>query len=111
MPIFLIKFYQTFISPLLGPSCKYHPTCSNYAIDAFRQHNLFYATWLTVWRVLRCNPFSKGGYDPVPPKKRDLKVIQTSRSNGQKFGDRVCPDCCDHDRVATVHEAGAETGT
>ena len=70
VPILLIRFYQTFISPLLGPSCKYHPTCSNYAIDAFRQHNLFYASWLTVWRVLRCNPFSKGGYDPVPPKKK-----------------------------------------
>lgn len=68
VPILLIKFYQTFISPLLGPSCKYHPTCSNYAIEAFRQHNFFYASWLTVWRVLRCNPFSKGGYDPVPPR-------------------------------------------
>jgi len=68
VPILLIKFYQTFISPLLGPSCKYHPTCSHYAIEAFRQHNFFYASWLTVWRVLRCNPFSKGGYDPVPPR-------------------------------------------
>jgi uncharacterized protein len=68
VPILLIKFYQSFISPLLGPSCKYHPTCSHYAIEAFRQHNFFYASWLTVWRVLRCNPFSKGGYDPVPPK-------------------------------------------
>jgi len=68
VPILLIRFYQSFISPLLGPSCKYHPTCSNYAIEAFRQHNFFYASWLTVWRVLRCNPFSKGGYDPVPPK-------------------------------------------
>ncbi|AOS84928.1 membrane protein insertion efficiency factor YidD [Chlorobaculum limnaeum] len=68
VPILLIRFYQSFISPLLGPSCKYHPTCSHYAIEAFRQHNFFYASWLTVWRVLRCNPFSKGGYDPVPPK-------------------------------------------
>jgi putative membrane protein insertion efficiency factor len=68
VPILLIKFYQSFISPLLGPSCKYHPTCSNYAIEAFREHNFFYASWLTVWRVLRCNPFSKGGYDPVPPR-------------------------------------------
>ncbi len=68
VPILLIKFYQSFISPLLGPSCKYHPTCSRYALEAFRQHNFFYASWLTVWRVLRCNPFSKGGYDPVPPK-------------------------------------------
>lgn len=69
VPILLIKFYQSFISPLLGPSCKYYPTCSRYALEAFRQHNFFYASWLTVWRILRCNPFSKGGYDPVPQKK------------------------------------------
>jgi len=67
VPILLIRFYQTFISPLLGPSCRFQPTCSRYAIEAYRQHNFFYASWLTVWRVLRCNPFSKGGYDPVPP--------------------------------------------
>lgn len=70
VPILLIRFYQVFLSPLLGASCKYHPTCSGYALEAFRQHNLFYALWLTVWRVLRCNPFSKGGYDPVPPNKK-----------------------------------------
>jgi hypothetical protein len=67
VPILLIRFYQSFLSPLFGPSCKYHPTCSNYALEAFRQHNFLYASWLTVWRILRCNPFSKGGYDPVPP--------------------------------------------
>ncbi|HHE31208.1 MAG TPA: membrane protein insertion efficiency factor YidD [Chlorobaculum parvum] len=69
VPILLIRFYQAFISPLTGPSCRFQPTCSHYAIEAFRQHNFFYASWLTVWRVLRCNPFSKGGYDPVPPGK------------------------------------------
>jgi putative membrane protein insertion efficiency factor len=73
LPILLIRMYQLFISPLLGPSCKYHPTCSQYALEAYRQHNFFYASWLTVWRVLRCNPFSKGGYDPVPLKKRGLQ--------------------------------------
>ncbi|ACF47327.1 MAG: membrane protein insertion efficiency factor YidD [Prosthecochloris sp.] len=77
-PIFLITFYRSYISPLTGPSCRFHPTCSRYAIDAFEQHNFFYAFYLTVWRVLRCNPFSRGGYDPVPlpgntsnSKKRD----------------------------------------
>ncbi len=69
VPILLIRFYQAFLSPLLGPSCKYQPTCSNYALQAYGTHNIFYATWLTVWRVLRCNPFSRGGYDPVPPAK------------------------------------------
>ena len=66
VPIILIKFYQAFLSPLFGPSCKYVPTCSSYALEAFQHHNLFYASWLTLWRILRCNPFSKGGFDPVP---------------------------------------------
>jgi len=70
VPILLIRFYQTFLSPLLGPSCKYHPTCSNYALEAYGTHNFLYASWLTIWRVLRCNPFSKGGFDPVPPAKK-----------------------------------------
>ena len=66
VPILLIKFYRLSLSPLLGPSCRFYPTCSSYALEAFRTHNFFYAMWLTVWRLLRCNPFSKGGYDPVP---------------------------------------------
>ncbi len=70
VPIMLIKFYQSFLSPLLGPSCRYFPTCSSYALEAFRQHNFFYASWLTAWRILRCNPFVKGGYDPVPVNKK-----------------------------------------
>ncbi len=72
LPIALIKFYRAFLSPLFGPSCKYYPTCSSYALEAFQVHNLFYASFLTVWRVLRCNPFSKGGYDPVPPGKQQI---------------------------------------
>ena len=67
VPIVLIKFYRAFLSPLFAPSCKYYPTCSGYALEAFQKHNLFYAFWLTLWRILRCNPFSKGGFDPVPP--------------------------------------------
>lgn len=65
-PILLIRFYRTYISPLLGPSCRFYPTCSSYALEAFSAHNFFYALWLSLWRVLRCNPLSKGGYDPVP---------------------------------------------
>ncbi len=68
----LIKFYQKNISPLKPPVCKYYPTCSHYALEAFEEHNWFKALILSVWRVLRCNPFSKGGYDPIP-KKNDKK--------------------------------------
>lgn len=49
-----------------NPSCRYHPSCSSYSKEAFQLHNFFYASILSVWRILRCNPLSKGGYDPVP---------------------------------------------
>ncbi len=65
--IALIKFYQKFISPLKGQgTCKYYPTCSEYAVQAYQKYGFFKGTALTVWRILRCNPFSKGGYDPLP---------------------------------------------
>ena len=63
----MIRFYQKYISPLKPYGmCKYYPTCSNYAIEAYQKYGFFKGTALTVWRILRCNPFSKGGYDPVP---------------------------------------------
>ena len=65
--ILLIKFYRKYISPLkTHGTCKYIPTCSEYAIQAYEKYGFFKGTMLTVWRILRCNPFSKGGYDPVP---------------------------------------------
>ncbi|NTV92590.1 MAG: membrane protein insertion efficiency factor YidD [Chlorobiaceae bacterium] len=82
VPIILIRFYRAFLSPLMGPSCKYYPTCSAYALEAYQQYNIFYASWLTLWRVLRCNPFSKGGYDPVPLKTGNSESKQKEGSNG-----------------------------
>lgn len=65
--IVLIKFYRKYLSPLKGrPCCRYYPTCSQYALEAYEKYGFFKGTLLTVWRILRCNPFSKGGYDPVP---------------------------------------------
>ena len=65
--IAIIKFYQKYISPHKGSGCcKYIPTCSQYGIEAIQKHGAFKGGLLTVWRILRCNPFSKGGYDPVP---------------------------------------------
>ncbi len=65
--IYLIKFYRNYISPLKKYGCcKYYPTCSAYAIEAYEKYGFFKGTFLSVWRILRCNPFSKGGYDPVP---------------------------------------------
>ena len=62
----LIKFYKKCISPLFPPCCKYYPTCSSYALDAFRKYGFFKGFILTIWRILRCNPWSMGGFDPVP---------------------------------------------
>lgn len=71
--IFLVKLYQKFISPLKPPCCRFRPTCSQYAIEAFREWGLIAGLALTVWRILRCNPFSKGGDDPVPKRPRKGK--------------------------------------
>jgi putative membrane protein insertion efficiency factor len=65
----VIRFYRRFISPHLPPMCRYYPTCSCYAIEAIETHGALKGGLLAAWRVLRCNPFSAGGYDPVPPKK------------------------------------------
>ena len=63
----LIKFYRKYLSPLKGhATCKYFPTCSRYAIEAIEKYGVLKGGLLAVWRILRCNPFSKGGYDPVP---------------------------------------------
>ena len=62
-----LRLYRAVISPALGPRCRYYPACSAYAEEAVRAHGLVRGTGLAVWRVLRCNPFSHGGYDPVPP--------------------------------------------
>jgi putative membrane protein insertion efficiency factor len=62
----LIRFYQRAISPHLPPACRYHPTCSQYALTAVSRFGALRGGWMSVKRILRCNPFSKGGYDPVP---------------------------------------------
>jgi len=63
----LIKFYRKYLSGVKPvPTCKYIPTCSEYGIEAIEKYGAFKGGLLTIWRILRCNPFSKGGYDPVP---------------------------------------------
>lgn len=64
--IWLIRWYQRVISPMLGANCKYLPTCSQYAVEAIAKHGALKGGLLAAWRILRCNPFSRGGYDPVP---------------------------------------------
>ena len=61
-----IRFYRRFLSPLKPPMCRFEPTCSAYAIEAIRVHGVLRGLFLGSWRILRCQPFSKGGFDPVP---------------------------------------------
>ena len=61
----IIRFYSNNISVLFPRHCRYYPTCSSYAINAFRKKGFFKGLLLSLWRILRCNPFSPGGYDPV----------------------------------------------
>ncbi len=62
----LLKMYKSLISPLLPASCRYVPTCSEYAAEAVAVHGFFHGAALAIWRLLRCNPWARGGYDPVP---------------------------------------------
>lgn len=62
----LIRFYQLIISPLLGPRCRFYPTCSHYTQEAIQTHGLLCGTWLGIKRISRCHPGNEGGVDPVP---------------------------------------------
>ena len=64
--IFIIKVYQKFISPVLLPSCRFSPTCSQYSIEAINKHGFLKGLWLSLKRILKCHPFGGSGYDPVP---------------------------------------------
>ena len=61
-----IKLYQILISPLIGPNCRYHPTCSQYSIEAINKHGPFKGTWLAIKRISSCHPWGGSGHDPVP---------------------------------------------
>lgn len=78
--IVVIRFYRKFISPLKAPCCRFSPTCSQYALEAFKERGAFVGLYLTVRRLLRCHPFYKGDfYDPVPLKKRKVRKTQDSK--------------------------------
>lgn len=72
LAIKVIDFYKK-TTRNTTPTCRYHPTCSTYSRQAFEKHNFFYASLLSIWRILRCNPLSRGGYDPVPKTRKERK--------------------------------------
>lgn len=69
--ITLIKGYRLLISPLFPPACRFHPTCSQYAIEALETFGIIQGSWLALKRISRCHPYHPGGYDPIPPKPED----------------------------------------
>ncbi len=71
----IIKFYRKFITHILKSKCAFTPTCSAYALEALQKRNVFVAIFLIIFRILRCNPLSKGGYDPVPDSRKKLKWV------------------------------------
>jgi hypothetical protein len=80
LPVAFILLYRATLSPIMGRFCRFEPTCSHYGEQAFRRFGFFTALGLTLWRILRCQPFGKAGYDPVP-------AIDDPRP----FGSRVVP--------------------
>jgi hypothetical protein len=67
--IALVHAYRLLVSPLLGPGCRFEPSCSAYALEALQQHGARRGSWLALRRVLRCQPFHAAGFDPVPPRE------------------------------------------
>ena len=67
-----IKGYRLILSPILGPSCRFQPTCSSYALEALEKHGLLRGTWLTINRLAKCHPWGGYGIDPVPEKKDEI---------------------------------------
>ena len=76
--LFLLRGYKWLLSPLLPPSCRYVPTCSEYAMEAVDRYGAVRGGLMAAWRILRCHPFVKGGYDPVVKKPADLDQARTA---------------------------------
>jgi uncharacterized protein len=71
----LIRLYRLAVSPLLGPTCRFYPSCSRYGLDAIEQHGAMRGGWLTIRRVCRCHPWHPGGFDPVPPSGTERRGL------------------------------------
>lgn len=110
----LIKLYQWTISPLLGPVCKYYPSCSHYGYTAIDRHGAVKGTALTAWRILRCNPWSLGGVDHVPPRKRPrwhemLRAAWRARKGGTSAAEPATEGRAAHPSPSDPSSPAAET--
>lgn len=78
---YIVLFYQKAISPIFPPSCRFHPTCSHYAIESLEKHGAFWGSLLAAKRIIRCNPFNPGGLDYVPDKINKQIILQFKNYN------------------------------
>ena len=96
----LIRGYQRFVSPLFPPCCRYRPSCSQYTLEAVRKYGSIRGIWLGTLRILRCHPFAKGGYDPVPepfdPLGRHRSHCSALQRRASEYGLRIAPRCKYH---------------
>ena len=79
--IAIIQLYRYLISPVIRPCCRFHPSCSCYALDAVKKHHVLRALWLIIFRIVRCHPLHPGGYDPVPEKRLGLREKKLEQNN------------------------------
>jgi putative membrane protein insertion efficiency factor len=107
----LIRVYQWTISPLLGPVCRYYPSCSHYGYEAIRVHGAVKGSALTAWRILRCNPWTPGGVDHVPPRRHPVWHVRLrnrlSSRGGQVPGIATSSPVVEEDMTTAPNAQGA----
>lgn len=105
--ILLLKAYRLVISPLYGDVCRYWPTCSAYALRAVEHHGAIRGSWLTVRRLLRCHPWARGGYDPVPGTPEHAEWLAEQAETGADGAAEPHPEDCTH--PDGHHATGSDT--
>lgn len=103
----LIRVYQWTISPMLGPVCRFYPSCSRYGYEAIKTHGSIKGTYLTVWRILRCNPWNPGGVDFVPPRTRRPWRLRSSGTAPE--AQQTSRTECTADHTHADHVPGTKT--
>ena len=99
--ILIVRAYQALLAPLLGGACKFHPSCSQYAVEAIERHGARRGAWLALKRLLRCHPFGAGGYDPVPNAPGHVEASLSSPTARRE-------PACGHLQVAATHTERAQ---